>query len=90
MEWEFPHKVLQNNPSLAGTLACRPAKKYLFGDASRFAAAPVHTSGENVVWRLWDAGHPESTMQRARIIREAPTFEELVSVLDPRPEGPRL
>jgi len=45
---------VENNPLLAGQPA--QAKQY-FGDASRYAIAPVHTRFDKVQWFIWDAAN---------------------------------
>lgn len=62
-----------NNPSLKGSLA---APKQRFGEAGRYAAAPIHTRFDEVEWFVWDAEHPASNMSRAEVIRQAATLEE--------------
>ncbi len=62
-----------NNPSLKGSLA---APKQRFGEAGRYAVAPIHTRFDEVEWFVWDAEHPASSISRAEVIRQAPTLEE--------------
>lgn len=65
--------TLKNNPARKGELA---AKKQFFGEAGRYAVAPVHTRFGAVEWFVWDAEHPLSTLSRAEVIRQAETLEE--------------
>jgi hypothetical protein len=64
-----------NNPALKGSLA---ANKQFFGDASRYAVAPIHTRFDAVEWFVWDAEHPNSDMTQAEVIRQAETLEDAV------------
>jgi len=74
----FSFASVTNNPSLKGSLA---APKQYFGEASRYAVAPVHTRFDAIEWFVWDAEHPNSNLDHAEIIRQAETLEEAVSGL---------
>lgn len=76
----FPHTVLDNDPKLAGALACKPAKKMIINDY-RYAVAPVHTRFGTVEWFVWDAEHPNSDTKRAEVIRQEDTFEKAIEGL---------
>ena len=70
--------ALKNDPRRAGSLA---ANKRLFGDASRYAVAPIHTRFEAVEWFVWDAERPDPKTGLATVIRQAPTEAEATAGL---------
>lgn len=73
----FPRK-LANDPTRAGQLA---ARKKLFGDACRYAIAPVHTRFDAIEWFVWDAELPDPLTGFPSVIRQAPTIERALDQL---------
>lgn len=70
--------TLKNDPALAGRLA---ARKKLFGDASRYAIAPVHTRFDAVEWFVWDAELPDPLTGTPSVIRQEPTVHRAADQL---------
>lgn len=64
-------KRYENNKNLKGQLADR---KELFGDASRYAIAPVYTRFDKVSWFVWDAMETDDH-GFAQVIRQEDTKE---------------
>lgn len=64
--------VPSNNPMLRGSLA---APKQFFGEARRYAVAPIHTRFDAVEWFVWDA-EASRDLDPAPVIRQEPTLEE--------------
>lgn len=70
--------TLKNNPALAGELA---ARKKLFGDASRYAVAPVHTRCDAVEWFVWDAELLDPLTKTPSVIRQEPTVQRAIDLM---------
>lgn len=69
---------ITNDTTRKGELA---ARKQLFGDASRYAIAPVHTRFDRVSWFVWDAERFDAS-GRPEVIRQEDTFEAAMRALD--------
>ena len=67
-----------NRPADAGKLAHH---KLLFGEANRYAIAPVHTRFDAVQWFVWDAETPDLD-GNPTIIRQNNKFEDAIAGLN--------
>jgi hypothetical protein len=73
----FPHNI-KNIPPQAGALA---ARKQFFGDASRYAVAPIHTRFDAVSWFVWDALKTDDD-GHSTVIRQEETLAAAVAGLE--------
>lgn len=71
-------KAQANNPKRAGE---RASSLKFFGDRGRYAVAAIHTRFDAVEWFVWDAEHPNATMNRSEVIRQEPTLEQALAGL---------
>ncbi len=62
-----------NDPALRGQLA---AEMQYFGEANRYAVAPLHTRFDAITWFVWDSQHRLSTQDWHEVIRQADTLDE--------------
>jgi hypothetical protein len=74
----FPTTTIINNPARKGEFAAQPQ---LFGAASRYKVAPIHTRFEAVEWFVWDAERPGAD-GKPEVVRQCATLIEAIHGLD--------
>lgn len=62
-------RQITNDPKRAGELA---GKKRIFGKASRYAIAPIHSRFDTVGWFVWDAEKPDFQAGRDPVMGYSP------------------